>query len=78
LPVVDVVKCVATNTVPLTVTPRSVFVSPDGTPLWITSQLENNTGVGFNPTGTIAYVASATTPGTVQAVNTQDYSMGAS
>lgn len=36
------------------------------------------TGIAFNPTGTTAYVASATIPGTVQAVNTKDYSMGTS
>jgi YVTN family beta-propeller protein len=33
------------------------------------------TGVAFNPTGTVAYIASATAPGTVQAVNTTDYSV---
>lgn len=36
------------------------------------------TGIAFNPTGTVAYVASATSPGAVQAVNTQDYSLGTS
>jgi YVTN family beta-propeller protein len=80
----------------LTVVPQNVFLSPDGSLLWITSQTANNVtildtltlspaasittipapaGIGFNATGTIAYIASATSPGTVQAVNTQNYSV---
>jgi len=94
--VIDVATRTLTSTVPLTVIPQNLFLSPDGSLLWITSQLANNvtildtftlmpsaaitaislpTGIAFNPTGTVAYVASATSPGTVQAVNTQSYSI---
>jgi len=94
--VINVATRTLTSTVPLTVVPRNLFVSPDGSLLWITSQVANNVtipdtltltpsasittipapaGIGFNPTGTMAYVASATSPGTVQAVNTQSYSV---
>jgi YVTN family beta-propeller protein len=94
--VINVASRTVTSTVPLTVVPQNLFTSPDGSLLWITSQLANNvtildtltltpsaaitsiqlpTGIAFNPTGTMAYVASATSPGTVQAVSTLDYSV---
>lgn len=94
--VLNVATRTLTSTVPLTVVPQNLFLSPDGSLLWITSQTANNvtildaltlmpaasitsipapTGIGFNATGTIAYVASATSPGTVQAVNTQTYAV---
>jgi YVTN family beta-propeller protein len=94
--VINVAARTLTQTLPLTVIPQNLFVSPDGSLLWITSQLANNitildtltltpsavitsislpTGIAFSATGTMAYVASATIPGSVQAVNTLDYSI---
>jgi YVTN family beta-propeller protein len=45
------------------------------TPVASISGVTSPTGMAFNPTATIAYVASATTPGTVKAIDTTSYSI---